>query len=136
VSKLSRSRVSGRLIHLGTILLALAAGIGVSVSAAIIAYVVTISAEIVVAYVSRPFDLPVSRRLNYGIVVAATLAGIAAASLAGLTAAIVILAGAVFIAHLIRTAAYRHPGALTPVWLGVTGLLVEAFTISYIWIGQ
>jgi hypothetical protein len=100
------------------------------------AYLVAISSEVVLAYISRPFQLPIARHLNAGITLAATLAGIGAACLAGPTPAIVILAGAVFIAHLTRTAAYRHPGALTPVWLAVTGLLVEAFTISYIWIGQ
>ena len=105
-----------------------------SIESAIIASVVAISSEVVLAYVSRPFDLPITRRLNARI--AATVIGIAAASLAGAVTAIAILAGAVFIAHLTRSAAYHHPGALTPVWIAVTGLLVEAFTISYIWIGQ
>jgi hypothetical protein len=135
------SRIAGfvrklSVLQLSTILLALAVAIRVSPTAAIIAYVVAICSQLVLAYISRPFNLLVSARLNYGIAVAAALAGIAAASLAGPTGAIVILAGAVFIAHLTRSAAYHHPGALTPVWLAVTGLLVEAFTISYIWIGQ
>jgi hypothetical protein len=112
------------------------AALRVSIESAIIAYLVAISSEVVLAYISRPFNLPVSRRLSCGIALAATLVGIATASLAGATAAIAILAGTVFIAHLTRSAAYRHPGALTPIWLAVTGLLVEAFTISYIWIGQ
>jgi len=70
------------------------------------------------------------------IALAAIVVGTTAALLAGWTSAIAILAGTVFIVHLVRSAAYRRPGAVTPVWLSVTGLLVEAFTISYIWIGQ
>jgi hypothetical protein len=100
------------------------------------AFVVAISSELVLAYVSRPFDLPITRHLNSGIALTATLVGIAAAFLSGPITAIAILAGSVFIAHLTRSAAYHHLGALTPTWLAVTGLLVEAFTISYIWIGQ
>jgi hypothetical protein len=128
--------VSARLLQFSTVLLALAAGIQLSIRAAIVAFVVTISSEIVLAYVSRPFDLPITRHLNAGVALAATIVGIAAAFLAGPVTAIAILAGTVFIAHLTRSAAYHRPGALTPVWLAVTGLLVEAFTISYIWIGQ
>jgi hypothetical protein len=115
---------------------ALFAAFRVSIGCALIAYVVAISSEVVLAYISRPFDLPITRHLNAGIALAATVVGIAAASLAGPVTATAILAGTIFIAHLTRSAAYHRPGALTPVWLAVTGLLVEVFTISYIWIGQ
>jgi hypothetical protein len=131
-----RGSPAARLLQACAIIVALFAALRVSIESAIIAYVVAISSEVVLAYISRPLDLPITRHLNAGIALAATAAGIAAALQAGATSAIAILAGTVFIAHLTRSAAYRRPGALTPIWLAVTGLLVEGFTISYIWIGQ
>jgi hypothetical protein len=128
--------LSARLLQLTAILLALAIALRLSIPAALIAYVVAISSELVLAYISRPFDLPITRHLNAGIALAASIVGITAAFLAGWTTAIAILAGTVFILRLVRQAAYHRPGAVTPVWLALAGLLVEAFTISYIWIGQ
>jgi hypothetical protein len=107
-----------------------------SVSAGCVAYVAALSSEVVLAYISRPFELAISRHLNAGIASAAALAGAVVASAAGWAIGIAVVAGSAFIIRLVRSAAYYRPGALTPVWLGVAGLLVEAFTISYIWIGK
>ncbi len=104
--------------------------------AAVIAYVAAISSEVVLAYLSRPFELPLSRHLNAAIALAAAVVGTAAAIAAGWANAIAIIAASAFFLRLVRGAAYYRPGALTPLWLAVAGLLVEAFTLSYIWIDQ
>ena len=124
------------LLHASAVLLALAAGIQISPAAALIAYTAALASEVVLAYFSRPFNLPLTRHLNAPMAVTAVLLGTGAALAAGWVKAIATIALSAFILRLIQTAAYRHPGAVTPVWLGITGLLVEAVTISYIWIGQ
>ena len=97
-----------------------------------IAYVLATAAEIVLAYISRPFDLRVSNRLTARMAVAAAALGIAAAVFSGWAGAIVLLAGAALIMRLVQSWVYHRPGALTPAGMAITGLLVETFTLSYL----
>ncbi len=103
-----------------------------SVAAAVIAYVLALSSEAVLAYISRPFEIPVSRHLNGVLVLLAVIPGVIAALIPGWATAIVLIAGAALILRLVQAWSYHRPGALTAIWLGLAGLMVEGFTLSYI----
>jgi hypothetical protein len=104
----------------------------ISITAAVIAYVLALSAEAALAYISRPFELPVSRHLNGALAFLAVIPGLIAALIPGWATGIVLIAATALIVRLVRAWSYHRPGALTPVWLGFAGLLVESFTLSYI----
>ena len=119
-------------LQVAAIAIAVVCAMRVSVTAAAIAYVLALSSEAALAYISRPFELPVSRYLNGALAFVAVIPGLAAAFIPGWANAIVLIAGAALILRLVQAWSYHRPGALTAIWLGLAGLMVEGFTLSYI----
>jgi hypothetical protein len=120
------------ILQLLAIGIAIVCAMRVSILAAVVAYVLALSAEVALAYVSRPFELPVSRHLNAALALLAVIPGVIAALTPGWATGIVLIAATALIVRLVRAWSYRRTGAVTPVWLGLAGLIVEGFTLSYI----
>ncbi len=106
-------------------------GFVVSWPASVAGYVLVLSSEVVLAYVSRPFRMPVTARMKFGTFLTAVLAGAAAAFWPGVEHGIILVAGTALILRLARSFAYQRTGAVTPLSLALSGLVVEAFTLSY-----
>ena len=112
--------------------IAIVCAVRVSPAVAAIAYVLALSAEAALAYVSRPFELPVSRYLNGALALLAVIPGVIGALIPGWATGVVLIAAAALTIRLVRAWSYHRTGAVTPVWLGLAGLIVESFTLSYI----
>ena len=106
-------------------------GIAGSWRAAIVGYVVVLSSEVVMAYISRPLELAISARLGLRSATIAVVAGVCAAFWSGAAHGIILLAGTALIVRVARSFSYQRTGALTPVSLALSGLVIEAFTLSY-----
>ena len=76
--------------------------------------------------------MPPPAKLFFLLVLLAVIPGVIAALIPGWATALVLIAGAALILRLVQAWSYHRPGALTAIWLGLAGLMVEGFTLSYI----
>jgi hypothetical protein len=119
------------ILHALVLLVGAAYAARVSVHNGLAALGIAIAAQMGLAYICRPFNFPQGARISWKLAAPSIALGLIAAFSLPLESAVVIVAGAALILRLATALLYHWPGGVTAWSLPAVGLIVEAFTISY-----
>lgn len=120
------------MLHAATVVVVLWYALSVSPAGALVAFAIAISSEAALCYVSRPFTLRIAFRMNGTLAAVAVLPGVAAAFITGILNGVILIAGSALLLRLAQAWYHHRPGGLTDYSLPVAGLMIEAFTLSYL----